>query len=365
MKILHLSSASSWRGGEQQIAYLIEELLSRGVECLVACRTGSVFEKYCQEKGIPFTSLPFKNTMDFVTAQAVKKLCNQEYVDLIHAHTSITHSVAVWAHMMGARAGIVVSRRIDNPVKKKWLTLFKYRYRGVKKIICVSHLIEKVVNQTVKRPEKTMTIHSGIDLRKFEVSPAELTLKTEFNIPEEHFLIGNASALAGHKDYPTFISVAEKLLQKGVKATFLIIGDGEEKEKLARLVAEKGLEKQVLFTGFRKDIPQVLPQLDIFLFTSETEGLGTTLLDAIACKVPVVATRAGGAPEVIIHEKTGLSCEVKAVEDLAKQTERLLSDPELREKLIAGATLHLQNFTKETTARKTVAVYKQLLTCCV
>ena len=361
MRILHLSSATSWRGGEQQIAYLIEELQKMGVECLVACRKESVFEEHCRKNQIPHKSFPFRNTMDFSTSWQVKKYANQEGVDLIHAHTSITHSIAVWAHLLGAKPGIIVSRRIDNPIKKKWLTLFKYRYTGVKRIVCVSHLIEKVVNQTIQKPEKTLTVHSGIDLQKFEVEPASISLKEEFNMPIEHLLIGNASALAGHKDYPTFIAVAEKLLQKGLEATFVIIGDGEEKEKLHQLVAEKCLEGKIIFTGFRKDIPQLLPQLDLFLFTSETEGLGTTLLDAIACKVPVVATRAGGAPEVIIHEKTGLSCEVKDVQCLTDQVEKMVSDETLRTTLVANASKHLKNFTKENTAKKTLDIYKEVI----
>ena len=71
-------------------------------------------------------------------------------------------------------------------------------------------------------------------------------------------------------------------------------------------------------TGFRKDIPKILPELDIFLFSSKTEGLGTSLLDAFACQVPVVATNAGGVPELIIHEKTGLLSPTKDPQSLAK-----------------------------------------------
>ena len=99
----------------------------------------------------------------------------------------------------------------------------------------------------------------------------------------------------------------------------------------------------------------------MFLMTSETEGLGTSILDAFAAKVPVVATAAGGIPEMIIHKKTGMLAPIKDAENLARNVNELLANANLRAELIAGAYQHLQSFSKEQTALKTLEIYKEIL----
>jgi glycosyltransferase involved in cell wall biosynthesis len=103
--------------------------------------------------------------------------------------------------------------------------------------------------------------------------------------------------------------------------------------------------------------PIFFPELDVMLITSETEGLGTAILDAFACKVPVVATAAGGIPEIVIHQQTGLLAAVADASGLADAVTNLLTDANLRNSLIAGATAHLQNFSREATAAKTLREY--------
>ena len=114
-------------------------------------------------------------------------------------------------------------------------------------------------------------------------------------------------------------------------------------------------------TGFRQDIPQILPELDIFLITSKTEGLGTSILDALACNVPVVAAQAGGIPEIIIDQQTGLSAPVGDSTKLAQQVNYLLQNPVLKNQLIRNATKHLEAFTTATMANKTLNVYEKVL----
>ena len=122
-------------------------------------------------------------------------------------------------------------------------------------------------------------------------------------------------------------------------------------------IEKLGLQKMFYLTGFRNDVADILPELDLMLMTSVTEGLGTTILDAFACAVPVVATAAGGIPEIVIHEKTGLLAAVGDVQGLASQVNRMMKDRELRDRLIEGATSHLDNFSREATAVKTMKEY--------
>lgn len=360
MKILHLSSEKSWRGGEQQIAYLIEGLSKQGVNNLVACRKGSAFEDYCKTANIPYYSLPFSNSLDIITAAGLKSICRRESPSLMHLHSSKSHGVAVLSGWMGNPTPMILSRRVDFPLKSNWLSQKKYNYKNIRKILCVSNAIKMIVQKSIEDPGKAATVYSGIDLKKFS-GGTENFFRTSYPVPENHYLIGNTSAIAPHKDYFTFINTAQELEKQNFPATYFIIGTGPLEQEIKAYVADRGLNKKIIFTGFLKNIPQILSGLDLFLMTSKTEGLGTSLLDAFACKVPVVATAAGGIPEIVVHEETGLLAPVGDSHQLATEVLRLFRDPELREKLAANAFEKVKQFDKKITAAATLEVYQEVL----
>lgn len=121
------------------------------------------------------------------------------------------------------------------------------------------------------------------------------------------------------------------------------------------------LQDKVIMAGFRNDIEMILPGLDVLLFTSEMEGLGSTILDAMACSVPVVATAAGGIPEIIVHQKTGMLAAVKDSKQLAAYVLKLLTDADLRKSIIANAKQKVNSFSKEVMAEETMDVYKEIV----
>lgn len=360
MKILHLSSERSWRGGEQQIAYLIDELRKAGVENIVACRKGSAFEDFCRQQGIQHLSLSFSSSLDFRTALALKKYCRQQAPDLMHLHSSKSHSLAVLAAWLGNQIPMVLSRRVDFPLKANWLSHKKYNHPGIQRIICVSDAIKAIVQKSIVRPEKVICIHSGIDLDKFKTMASGSYLREKYNIPAGYWLVGNTAAIAPHKDYFTFVNTVELLEQEQFPAYYFIIGSGPMEQEIKAYVAEKGLNEKIIFTGFLKNIPEVLPELDLFLMTSKTEGLGTSLLDAFACKVPVVATAAGGIPEIVRHKKTGLLAPVGDATQLARQIQSLHQSPALRNQLSQEAFNLVQTFSKQHTGKETLAVYREI-----
>jgi len=360
MKILHLSSESSWRGGEQQIAYLISELQQKNIDNLVACRAGSAFEKHCQHNNIPHFSLPFQGSFDLSTAWTIRTLCKQKSIDLVHIHSAKSHSLAVLSHVMGSRTPLILSRRVDFPIRSNFLTQWKYNHPAVRRIVCVSEAIEQIVRKNVRRPERCATVHSGIDTNR--IGRAAGFLKAQYQLPKGVLLIGNTSALAGHKDYYTFIRTAAVFRKYKIPARFFIIGDGPEREALQAYIQEKSLTDYIFMTGFLSNIGEVLPELDIFLMTSEMEGLGTSVLDAFAASVPVVATRAGGIPEMVIHQETGMLAEVKDPQTLARHLKTLSENPPLAQKLAENATLLLhQHFTKEKMAAGTLDIYQEIM----
>ncbi len=361
MRVLHLVSEKTWRGGEQQVAYLIEELLKHGVKCFVACRRNTPFHEYCTRESIAHIALPFANEFDFSTAWQVKQYAQKQQADVVHVHSAHAHAISVWAYILGNHRPIILSRRVDFPVKKNVFSQFKYNHAGIARVLCVSDKIKEIVSQSLKRPEICATVYSGVDMSRFRNSRKTGKLHQEFNIPAHKAIIGNVSAIAPHKDYFTFVDTVELLVQQKTDAHYFIVGDGPQREQVQSYVNQKQLQNHITFTGFRKDIPEVLPELDVMLITSETEGLGTTILDAFACRVPVVATEAGGIPEIVKERETGLLAPVKRPDVLAQKVSLLLKDEGLRNQLVQTSAYLAQQFSKENTALRTLQIYKEVV----
>ena len=359
MKVIHLSSEQSWRGGEQQMAYLIEELQRLGVKSSVAVRRNSAFENWCIERNIPFKSLAFRNDFDTGSARQLKRYCIEENADLLHLHSSRSHGIAVLSAALGNKTPMVLSRRVDFRLKSNFLSRWKYNHPAIKKIICVSDKIREIVSHSIRHPERCVTVYDGIDLNRFAGKGTRGILRKEYHIAENEKLIGNIAAIAPHKDYFTFLETV-KILSGKIKAKYLITGEGPLRSEIEDKIAELGLGEIVFLTGFRKDLENVMADLDVLLYTSKEEGLGSTLLDAMAYGLPIVTTEAGGIPEIVRNEFNGLTAPVGDFEKLAGQVLRLTIDDTLREKLTAQAKNFVKNFSAGVMAEHTLQIYQEI-----
>jgi glycosyltransferase involved in cell wall biosynthesis len=363
MKILHLSSEKTWRGGEQQIAYLVEEQMRLGHEVVVACREDSVFEKYCEDNKVTHITFRFANSFDVGTAKGLKKLHKSYQFDVIHIHSSRSHSIAILATKFGLNANLILSRRVDFPSSGNPLSNHKYNHSQIKKIICVSGKVKEIIGVTIKDKSKLCVVYDGIDLKRFEGNQNAQVLHQEFDLSPETKIIANISALADHKDYITFVdTVAAFVNVHDLPVKFFIIGEGECRQEIEEHIAKKGVEEHIIMTGFRNDIKEIFKEIDVFLMTSKEEGLGSTVLDAFANEVPVVATAGGGIPEVVKHEETGLLAPIKSPVTLAEYVNQMLSDKELSRELTRNALRDLHHkFTKEVMTQETLECYKSVL----
>lgn len=355
MRILHLSSELTWRGGEQQIAYLIQGLSDRGIESVVAAKKDSSFEKFCQHKSITYMPASFRNEFDLVTAIKIKSFAEKNNVDLVHIHTAKAHGVAVLASIMGMKIPLVLSKRTDFKIKENFFSRFKFNYPKIKKILCVSKKIKEIIDQDLNDPNRSMTVYSGIDLSKFKFDK-KYFFHDLLNLSHHIKLVGNTSAIADQKDYFTFVRTAKEILKTRTDIRFLIIGIGPMEQEIKQFVKSQGLEEFILFTGFLNNLSEVLFNLDVFLITSKTEGLGTSILDAHACGIPVVATDAGGISEIVIDGETGSLCPIGDEKCLAQKVLLRLEDHELYK-----APELVLKFSKDATVENTLAVYQKIL----
>jgi len=361
-RILQISSIKNWRGGEQQVAYLTTELRLLGKEVYMVVSKGSKLEQFCIDNNFQYTTIHFGNGFNLFAAWKLKVIAKRHQIDLIHMHCSPSHTLAIVSNLLGSKAKMVLSRRVDFPIKNNLFSIKKYNYPKIIKILCVSNKINDIITPVIKDQDKIKTVYSGIDLNKFSSTKGRI-LRKQFGINNKSLLIGNIASIANHKDYFTFIDTAEILLNRGLEAKFLIIGDdGGEEQLIRNYVIKKQLENNIIFTGFRADIIKILPELDIFLFTSKEEGLGTSVLDAMASNVPIVATRAGGIPEMVTNGQNGLLCSIKNPEELADAVIRVVQNDEIRESIVQNGRATVQRFSKEKTASETMACYMDILT---
>jgi glycosyltransferase involved in cell wall biosynthesis len=205
-----------------------------------------------------------------------------------------------------------------------------------------------------------VTVHEGIDVERAQ-HVAAVNVHEAFWLPHGSPVVGNVAALVPHKGQRYLIEAAHLVVQQLPDARFVILGEGELREHLEKQVHEHHLEKHVLLPGFRTDVLGCIKGFDLFVMSSVTEGLGTSLLDAMACGRPIVATRAGGIPEIVEHEVNGLLVPVRDHHALADAIVRALKDPDMRRQMgEAGLARANQRFTVERMVAETATVYARV-----
>jgi len=352
----------SWRGGEQQLAYLIKANRN-ACENIVFCPENSMLHQYCSNEGIHCKTYSRRGILFIRAAYSLFLLTKRLQVSIIHCHDSHAHTMAIIAAtLFGNKVPVVVHRRVDFAVKPGTFSGFKYNHPMVRQYICVSEAIRKILNSSLNQPEKSVCIHSSIDLSRFtEMTKNRRVLRDELGLKDTDILIGNTSALAPHKDHFTFIRTAALLIEKHTAMRFVIIGDGPMRNEVQSEIDRNGLADIIFLAGFRTNVPELLPGLDIFLMTSKTEGLGTSILDAFAAGIPVVSTRAGGIPELVEDGLTGLLADVGDHESLAQAVERLLNDQNLRNSIVKAAGAFVAESGFREMGQKTMNIYTQIL----
>jgi len=231
----------------------------------------------------------------------------------------------------------------------------------VGRFIAVSECIREILLRAGLSPSKVVTIHSGVDLGKFDgVGPLN-GFRDGWSIPQEAILVGSVAALAPCKDQHTLLRAAQRVVARIPQARFLIVGEGELEGVLRRQRDELGLCKHVVFTGFRWDVGAVLRILDVFVLSSYLEGLGTSVLDAMLCSLPVVATRVGGVPEMVADGRSGLLVPPRDPEALADAIGVLLEDKGRRRTFGQEGRRLVEQFDIEKTVHRTERVYLELV----
>jgi len=358
---LHIDTARTWRGGQNQVLLTVTGLRAIGHRAaLVAHPDGELFRRAAE--GLDLVPLAPRSEVDLSAAWRLSRLVRRLRPDLVHAHDPHGVAMAALALSMipgGPTPAFVVSRRVDFHLKAN--SLSRWKHRQVDCFVAASEAIRQLLRTDGVPDERTVTVHEGIDVDHVRLAPA-VNVHEALWLPHHAPLIVNVAALVPHKGQRYLIEAAPLVLRQVPDARIVIFGEGELRAHLEHLVRELRLEKHVLLPGFRADILGCIKGADLFVLCSVTEGLGTSLLDAMACRKAVVATRAGGIPEVVDDPHTGLLVPPRDAAALAQAIVDLLRDDGRRQRMgEAGFARVGSRFTVERMVAETATLYERIV----
>ncbi len=365
--VLHITTARSWRGGEQQVLYLAIALAEEGIRQCIVAPPGSELANRARQAGITVMEVPILGEIDFLAVSRIRRIAREQGYRLLHAHTAKAHSLGLLARRKQSDLRLIVTRRVDFPARPNFLSRKKYQSRFVDRYIAISENVKRILVQDGISAERISVAYSGIDSAKFKKLPDSKYLAHEFGC-QGYMILGNVAALVDHKDHRTLleaVGVLEELTDRSDGPEkhwkLFIVGTGELEGYLKALCDELNLEERVIFTGFRKDIPAFLDLFDVFVMSSKEEGLGTAVLDAMAAGLPVVATAGGGIPEMVDHKKGGLLSPTQGPRKLAESLYYIMSRPGIRKRYGSYNRKRVRDFDFRNTAIQNLEVYKSVL----
>jgi glycosyltransferase involved in cell wall biosynthesis len=355
LKILHIDPERRWGGGEAQVFGLLSYLAERGHRNdLLTHPDGRLFQQ-SQTLSVRTIPLVVRNDLDLRPVPRLRWLIRDENYDIIHFHTKRAHALSFWLFRGAPRPKFVVTRRMDYPEANNWYTRCLYNQK-VEGVVAISQKIFDLLVQAGVEPEKIRLIHDGIDPRPFESTPNTGDMHTDC------IVVGTAAVFEERKGHRFLLEAARRLKTQGYRIQYRFAGDGSLRQSLEKAATRLGLKDDVRFLGFVSDIPAFLSQVDIFVLPSLFEGLGVSVLEAMAAEKPVIASRVGGLMEVVRDGTTGFLVSPGDAEGLASAIAKLAADRALsREMGQKGKARLKEHFTLAQMASKNEAYYYGLL----
>ena len=354
---IHVDTARTWRGGQRQVLLTVLGLRERGHRTvLVAHPEGALAER--ASEGHDLIRLAPRAEVDLHAGWKLSRIIKELRPDIVHAHDP--HAVALASLALsfmtsGKCPALIASRRVAFRLKQHAFS--RWKYHQVDCFVAASNAIRDMLIADGIDAHRVVTVYEGIDLHRVQVEPPA-NIHAEFWLPTHAPIVGSAAALTQEKGHRYLIDAAAVVVREVPDARFIVLGEGELRRSLERQIKELHLEKHVLLPGFRADVLSFIRSFDVFVMSSLFEGLGTSLLDAMALSKATVASDTGGIPEVVSHGQTGLLVPPRDAGELASAITTLLKDPARRERMGAAGLERVKRlFSADAMVEKTLAVY--------
>jgi L-malate glycosyltransferase len=358
MKSIHVDTQPGWRGGQNQILLTLRGLRARGHQAeLLALADGPMAIRAAAEG---FTVYPVPRTGVRVSAARIlRKLLELKTLDVVHAHDP--HGLtAAWLARAHRNAILVAHRRVVAPLSNGKIALA--RYRAAHRIFAISQVVAKHVIASGINPARVEVNYDGVEIPAAITEEARAQARQKWGIAPEQIVLGYSAYMTAGKDHEALLRAMPAVLSRFPHCQLLLAGDGARKPELEKLTKELGIGKSVLFAGFVEKIDQFFQALDLFLFPALGEGLGSSLLAAMAYGIPSIAAASGGVPEVIEPDASGLLVPPSNSGLFSEAILRLLSDREEAGRIGAAGRKHVEEkFSADRMVEGILEKYERLL----
>ena len=342
LRILQISSAVTFGGGERYVADLANNLHERGHEIYAVVRTHAQLIDHLRLPAERITTLPMRNALDAQSAQTLERFVRTHEIEVAHAHIERDYPLTAYATRRDRGVKFIATRHLLSPLSPRHSRALASAHT----VIAVSNATARHLRaQRVVNDDRIVVVHNGVDIDRFtrvlnNFDRAEF-LRSK-GLPPDCVLVGSIGELRTLKRHDDFIKTADILVRQFPDVYFVLAGvdpskSGEVRKQLEQLVTQFRLEGRFQFLGWLDDAEQWLGAMDVFVSASETESFGLAIAEAMAAETAVVATETEGAQEVLVDQQTGLLVPIGNWAQLVVSVASLIIEPGRRKQLAARA----------------------------
>ena len=356
-------------GGAELLARKFAEAVRDRCDVVFVCLdSAGVMAKELATSGLVVEVVGRKPGFDLRCAWRLRQILGRHQVDLVHAHQYAPFFYAMLSRRLGFGALPIIftehGRDYPDYPRPKRKIANRLLLRRSDRVIGVGNCVrDALIHNEGLPPDRVEVIYNGVDVARYDPRrPLRNPLRAALGLTEEQFVVMQVARLDRLKDHPTALHAMAQLVGRCPKATLVLVGDGEERPAIERLIGDLGLRDNVRLLGTRSDVPALLQAADVFLLSSISEGIPLTIIEAMATGLPCVATRVGGNAEVVAEGQTGLLAESGDAAGLAGRLVELVFSRERAQRLgAAGRSRAEEHFSDRQMHARYDEVYRSAL----
>lgn len=316
-----------------------------------------------EKEGIKYQELFERHSFDLSLVSWLVDYCFRKQIDIVHSHEYKT-DVLCWLIRRRIPVKWIATYHLDYADSFKLRLYQKLDYWVLRKadwLFTVSESLLKILSRQKIPPFLLENLPNGIDSDYFNPKKVASNLRKELGIFSEQILIGVVGRLTPQKNIPLLLRAIQTLIVQGKQVALVLVGDGPATDEVKKTVEQMEIKKWVHFLGFVSDVRSIYKDLDLFVSSSNQEGMPNSILEAMAMGVPVVATDVGGNAELIENGKEGFLTPAGSLDGLAQSMIKLIEEPLLRKKIAEAARRKIENnFSFEKRVKRLEQVYEQI-----
>lgn len=362
IKVLHTEWSDGWGGQEIRIINEMIALREQGIEVFLACTNHAQIKQKAVDNDIKVFTLPFRGNADFKTLFGIKKIIQENQIDIVNTHSGKDTWVGGLAATL-AGVKFIRTRHLSNPIKSSRSNFIN---ELADYIFTTGETVrsDMISNNRIK-PERIQSIPTGIDADLYDSNNFNRqTCRELFQFKDDQIVIGIIAVLRLFKRHDRFLNMVRNVIDNNPEKNihFVMAGDGPQRENLSNIINDLGLQSYVSMLGHVSNVPELLQALDVFVLTSDSgEGVPQSVMQALLMNTAVVSTNAGSTKD-LYHDSNFILIDKDSQQELNEACNKLVGNQDLRSQYASNSRSYiLDNFSKIRMTEKIMKVYSSLM----